>query len=178
MLIREAEEKRRILNVGCGSETYGTDFVDMYPQRPEVKQADVDGAVLPYESDTFDEVYSKNLLEHLTNLGATFKEFHRLLNDGGRMVAITDNASYWVWAVGKTHHGAYHSSGGADDRHYCLFTPEHLVNLAKKAGFSSVQAELIIDPKDSLMIRSFNRLIRFGVTRRFSYKRIRLIAEK
>lgn len=93
------------------------------------------------------------------------------------MVAITDNASYWAWAVGKTHHGGYHSEG-AEDRHYCLFVPEHLVNLAKKTGFRTVQTEFISDSSDGFFIRGFNRLIRIGPLKRFAYKRIKVIAVK
>jgi len=29
---------KRILNIGCGNDTYGTDFLDLYPKRKEVKK--------------------------------------------------------------------------------------------------------------------------------------------
>ena len=34
--------KRRVLNVGCGKDTYGTDFVDKYPSRKDVIKYDID----------------------------------------------------------------------------------------------------------------------------------------
>ena len=36
---------KRILNVACGGQDYGTDFVDMYPQRPDVVQCDLEKGV-------------------------------------------------------------------------------------------------------------------------------------
>jgi hypothetical protein len=54
----------RILNVGAGKDTYGTDFVDVKPSRTEVLRCDLDEESLPYESDIFDKVYCKNVLEH------------------------------------------------------------------------------------------------------------------
>jgi len=61
--------RRRILNVGCGEDTYGTHFVDLYPTRKEVIKCNVDKEKLPFPNNYFDEIYSKNLLEHLRNPG-------------------------------------------------------------------------------------------------------------
>lgn len=90
--------RKRILNVGCGRETYGTHFVDLYPTRPEVKEVNIDNEKPPFPANYFNdnEVYSKNLLEHLTNPGFVLKEIVRVLKKGGKLILITDNASYWV----------------------------------------------------------------------------------
>jgi SAM-dependent methyltransferase len=121
--------KKRILNVGCGEDTYGTDFVDLYPQREEVKKCDLDNEKLPYNDEIFDIVYSKCVFEHLKNPGITLKEMARVLKKGGEMILITDNASYWYYALdNKTHTGKYESVDkfGTEDKHYCLFTDWHL----------------------------------------------------
>jgi ubiquinone/menaquinone biosynthesis C-methylase UbiE len=52
----------RILNVGCGNDTYGTHFVDLYPTRKEVIKCDVNKERLPFPSNFFDVVYSRNCL--------------------------------------------------------------------------------------------------------------------
>lgn len=59
------KDKKRILNIGCGNDTYGTDFVDLYPQRKEVKKCMIDSEKLPYSKNTFDEVRMYFVFEHL-----------------------------------------------------------------------------------------------------------------
>jgi len=74
---------KRILNIGCDKTTYGTDFVDLYPKRPEVKKCNIDTDRLPYPDETFDEVYSTFVFEHLTNPEHYFAESLRVLRGGG-----------------------------------------------------------------------------------------------
>jgi ubiquinone/menaquinone biosynthesis C-methylase UbiE len=78
------KENKRVLNVGCGDDTFGTDFVDLYPIRGNVIMCDVTKEKLPYEDNTFDVVYSKNLLEHLSNLWFALKEMKRVLKKNGK----------------------------------------------------------------------------------------------
>jgi ubiquinone/menaquinone biosynthesis C-methylase UbiE len=74
---------KKILNVGCGSETYGTHFIDLYPSRKEVIKCDVDKEKIPFPNSYFDEVYCKNIFEHLRNPGHLIEEAHRVLKKGG-----------------------------------------------------------------------------------------------
>src|SRR3989344_7050752 len=87
--------KKRILDIGCGNETYGTDFVDLYPSRKGVKKVDLHHQQLPYANNCFDEVYTKALFEHLINPGLFIKEVKRVLKKGGRVVLLTDNAGHY-----------------------------------------------------------------------------------
>ena len=137
----------RILNCGCGNDTYGTDFTDKYPQRKEVKKCNLDTQKLPFPDNYFDIVYSKNLFEHLTNLGFTMKEMKRVLKRGGKLIIITDNANFWGYAFGKTHLGLYEEMGsyGGEDRHYELFTDWHMQNHARNAGFRKIRTVYTID---------------------------------
>jgi len=48
---------KRILNIGCGNDTYGTDFVDLYPSREEVKRVDLEKEKLPFKKNSFEEIY-------------------------------------------------------------------------------------------------------------------------
>jgi ubiquinone/menaquinone biosynthesis C-methylase UbiE len=137
----------KILNVGCGNDRYGTHFVDLFPQRKDIIKCDVDKEKLPYSDNIFNEVYSKNLFEHLTNLGFVMKEMYRVLKKRGKLIIITDNANFWGYAFGKTHLGLYEKIEmfGKEDRHYGLFTEWHLQNYARKIGFKSFNTEYIIE---------------------------------
>lgn len=131
--------KRRVLNVGCGSEVYGTDFIDFYPSRTDVIECDIDNKSFPYRSNTFDEVYSRNLLEHISNPFHALQEMKRVLKSGGRLVIITDNAGFILYHVPLFEHiFAQHNTNkyryGKKDRHYFIFTPLHLRNLLQKVG--------------------------------------------
>lgn len=149
---------KRILNVGCGAETYGTDFIDLYPQRPEVKKCDLDREAFPYEDNIFDEVYSKLVFEHLTNVRKFMEESYRVLKPGGRIVIITDNAGLFG-LFGKVHHGNYELEHSAtpEDRHYMLFTPNHLRNFLEKFGFA-VESVDYLDLSDDLRTKLLTRL--------------------
>lgn len=84
---------KKILNIGCGQETYGTHFIDLYPSRKEVIKCDVEKDELPFPPNFFDEVYFRGLYEHLKNPGIFLKKIFNIIKPGGKVVIITDNAS-------------------------------------------------------------------------------------
>jgi len=132
----------RILNIGCGNDTYGTDFIDLYPQRDEVVKCAIDSETFPYEDNTFDEIRMDFVFEHLKNHEHTLKEAYRVLKKGGVLDLKTDNAGYWYYALNNTTHtGRYEavSEYGKDDRHFGLFTDHHLNNYFDDVGFESVE---------------------------------------
>ncbi len=129
-------KKLRILNVGCGTEIYGTDFIDFYPSRKGVKRCDIDRNRFPYSDSTFDQVYSKMVFEHLTNPAHFLSECNRVLKTGGKIIIITDNAGMHG-LIGRVHTGNYEVEHADHpyDRHYMLFTPHHMRNWLTKFGF-------------------------------------------
>lgn len=46
----------------------------------------VDGLTLPYADDSFDFLFMHNVCEHILNLEACFREYHRVLAPGGRFL--------------------------------------------------------------------------------------------
>lgn len=131
----------RILSVGAGkrqdSQRIGTDFIDLYPSRPEVIKCDVDKEKFPYQDWTFDRVEAIGLLEHLTNPSNLFKESYRVLKKGGILKIVTNNAGLWG-AFGSAHYGGY-VGHGEHNSHYALFTTHHLKNWFKKFGFTDIK---------------------------------------
>jgi ubiquinone/menaquinone biosynthesis C-methylase UbiE len=133
---------KKILNVGCGNDTYGTDFVDAKPRRKEVLKINVDEESLPYKNNYFDEVYSTFLFEHLTKPNFALKEMYRTLKPKGKIIIITDNAGCWVWHTPftKINYGVHWGS----DKHYALYTPHHLKNHLRKVGFKNIRTKYIL----------------------------------
>jgi SAM-dependent methyltransferase len=167
---------KRILNVACGRDTYGTDYVDMYPSRENVVQCDIEKG-LPYPDETFDEVYSHCLFEHLRNPFNMLLEMRRVTKTGGRVRIITDNGSYWVYALDKSAHtGGYEKPEYPDDRHYCFFTKTHLTHHFTKAGLEVERAEFVeffstskLKKTVCFLVQSFLKLTPF---RNMAYGRI------
>ena len=139
--------------MGCGDQTFGTDFIDLYPQRRDVVKCNVEAEPFPFADGSFDEVYSENMLEHLKNPNLVLREMVRVLKPGGQLTVITDNASFWAFHFGaKTHYGGYEerSVGGTDDRHYALYTSWHLQNHFSSLQLTNIRTEyLFVEHKHS-----------------------------
>ncbi len=126
---------KHILNVGCGETTYGTIRTDIYPSSTVNVMADA--SALPFESGTFDEVYTRFVFEHLANPLATMLEWRRVLKPGGQITIITDNASYWRWHVrlpGLPSTHVDYRGVSENDRHMALYMPMHIRNIFEAAG--------------------------------------------
>lgn len=103
----------KILELGCGDgllgevikrkfdcELYGIDTsssgVSLAKRRGIIaKIADLNED-LPYEDNTFDMIFSDQLLEHVYRTDHLLDEMHRILKPGGVVITITPNLSFWV----------------------------------------------------------------------------------
>jgi ubiquinone/menaquinone biosynthesis C-methylase UbiE len=137
---------KKILNVGCGNDTYGTHFVDIYPARKEVIRCDVDEEVLPFPDNSFDEVYAKFVLEHVKNINNFLKKTKKVLKKGGKIIIITDNAGCWAFHFPlkfdyslQHYDNSIREKKGHLDRHYSILTPLHLKNHLSASGFSNIR---------------------------------------
>lgn len=146
---KAAKENERILNAGCGSDKYGTDFIDLYPSRKGVIKCNLNTEKFPYGNGTFDEVYAKSVFEHLTNIPHFLSECRRVLKQNGAITIITDNAGLWG-LFGGVHNGSYEAHGqhGKEDKHYSLFTKNHLMNWLTDAGFRNVEVKYCIEEEN------------------------------
>lgn len=170
----------KILNLGCGNESYGTHRVDIHPTKTTTQVFDIEEG-LQFEDGFFDEIYERNLLEHLTNVGFHLEECYRVLKEKGRIVLITDNASCMRYYTLGTHTGRYkgHRRYFSDDgdRHFAIFTKEHLKNLFEHAGFKIESIEFV--ETDYSPTRVLDKVTRtFRIFSHLTFPRIRVEATK
>lgn len=143
---------RRVLNVGCGPDTYGTSRVDLHRASAATELASA--LALPYRSGVFGEVRAANVLEHMPNPLLFLEEAARVLAPGGRLVLVTDHAGYAGYHFVGLRPGDNHRWHGArGDRHYMLFTPAHLRNLCEAAGLRVLRTELFTKWRPTLLAR-------------------------
>jgi len=131
------QEQVRILNLGCGEDTFGTHRVDMVPTKATTHVFNVEKGI-KFPDKFFDAVYERNLLEHLRNVGFHLEECYRVLKEGGTLTLITDNAECRRFYTFGTHTGRYErlrKERSPNDKHYCIFTVNHLRNHLEQAGF-------------------------------------------
>lgn len=132
---------QRILNIGCGNDKYGTDRIDMYKTEATTIVYDINKGI-PFESDYFDEVYSKSVLEHIKDLNIFTNEIYRVLKPNGKLFIRTDFAGYLPMYMFKSHEhnqmlkhhyqSKSYNHEQIDDRHYHLFVESHLRELFKR----------------------------------------------
>ncbi len=142
----------RILNIGCGKDTYGTDFIDLYPQRPEVVKCDMELGKLPYENDVFDEIIASHVLEHVRNLFPLMEELHRVLKRGGLLKVWVPHASD-MGAFGHPDHKRFFTVNTF--RH---FMENEYDNQYSKARFELIKVRLNFIAGPSKSPKFFNKI--------------------
>jgi len=119
-----------VLEVGCGKQPYKRYFTrvqkiiatDFDPARGTVDVA-TPASPLPFRSQAFNGIIATEVLEHVPDPAAVFKEFHRVLKTGGKLLFSTP--MYW-----PAHEQPYD---------YFRYPGHGLLALASRGGFE-VQA--------------------------------------
>lgn len=159
-----------VCNLGCGDDTYGDYRVDINKTKATTHVFNVEKGI-KFDDDMFDEVCSRNLLEHLRNVGFHLDECHRILKPNGKIRIITDNAEciryYWF----GTHTGKYEKENEPNDKHFEVFTKSHLLNHFRDAGFRDITLKYIATDTNG---RYFDML----TLNLFGYPRIEVTATK
>jgi|WetSurMetagenome_2_1015567.scaffolds.fasta_scaffold107366_2 SAM-dependent methyltransferase len=120
---------------------FGTDRIDFTPSAATTYVGDLEKG-LPFGVNTFDVVYSRNLLEHLNNVGFHLQECFRVLKHNGVIDVTTDNASCFRFYLG-THTGRYERLHPGGDCHMSIFTKNHLKNHFTRAGFVNLEIKYV-----------------------------------
>lgn len=154
----------------------------MYPSRDNVIQCDIEKG-LPFADETFDEVYSHCLFEHLKNPFNMLLEMKRVTKVGGKVKVITDNGSYWVFAMdNRAHTGGYEKDEHPDDRHYCFYTKTHLIHHFTKAGLVVEEVKFVEYFSTSRLKRfacfTIQNLLKLTPFRNMAYARIEIAGVK
>ena len=179
--------QKKILNVGSGNQWYGTERINIIKTAATTRVHNIEQG-LPYRSNTFDEVHCEYVWEHLKNPYNLLLEMKRVCKPGGKIRVITDNAGYVLThtrLAGRTYHGDYKDSAihgknyNKNDRHYALYTPEHLRNFFISAGLIVIVTRLFFWPQvHSRKSRFVHAVLRFFLGQRFSQPSVGIVAIK
>lgn len=141
------------LNLGCPYHCNEYQCVDLHPKDSDVIKGEAI-IFLATKSNMYDEIYSKNLFEHLTNTGSFLAYAYNALKKDGKIILITDNAEwlpfYLPFWINHTGIGAHSKDEYAQDKshnsshHYAIFTKMHLINLLKHYDFKNIKIKRIM----------------------------------
>lgn len=175
-----------IVNLRCGNEEYGDIRIDIYKSNTTNLISDLKENI-PLRDNSVDIVYSKNMLEHLGNPLNFIEEISRILKPKGKVYLITDNAGYWRFHLANSnfvksgvHAGGY--KGKKLDKHYTLFTIEHLKNLFTDTDFQityiGYEEAPVFSEFSSIRLLIDKLFYSFSLFRNIAYTRILIKAKK
>lgn len=171
-MIHTRLHKKKILNLGCGHDKYGTHRIDFKETDATTQIHDLEKP-LPFKDNYFDEVKFYNVFEHVKNCELIVNEIYRVLKKGGMLDLRTDNAGFLIFHV-KSEHNSYLYVPGynkhPEDFHRYLFVPSHLK--AHLKVFSKIKVTYLLKGN------FFKRLILKLLPRPLGYEQIRVRAIK
>lgn len=114
---KEKDKKCRVLELGAGTgeqarllaqKGYEVAAIDMpssayYLQRV-FPVTDYDGKSIPYPSNSFDVIFSSNVLEHVEDIDLLLEEIKRVMKPSGRAVHILPTSTCRLWGI-AAHYG-------------------------------------------------------------------------
>jgi len=138
---------------GAAQRVCGIDLDPRVTENPFLDEGRVsDGSRIPYPDHSFDVVISDNVLEHLDEPLAVFREVSRVLRPGGRFLFKTPNATHYMPLIARCTPHAFHRAvnrlrgRNGDDTfptRYRANSPRALRRLARGAGLDLVRVERV-----------------------------------
>ncbi len=146
--------KPRVLDVGCGRNKYpGAIGIDRNPNTAADVLCDLDRPPYPFADNSFDEVRAVHVIEHVQDVLATMKEFHRLARPGGTILVVTPHYTDFSSYCDPTHRWHLNSFSfrhfGEDHGGYDFYTEqklkERLVHVRLLAFWRWLGFELLVN---------------------------------
>lgn len=196
---KHSSESVRVLDVGCGTGADVIDFKKMFGRQVEIWGVDVvrlqidlakekirkngvwaevqwyDGEVLPFENQSFDAVYTSDVLGHVRDVSKWLKELNRVLKENGVLAVFAESKlgkHAWIRnyllkrGLNTDPHAFFHIS---------LYSKDKLKELIQSAGFkvekmySAFWASFLVHPDEFysqlqhqprfLILRLLNKLL-------------------
>lgn len=137
------KQKGSLIDIGCGTGEMLSAFdklgfvaegVDLSPLSVElnksikVKLSDFSNEELPYKSESFNFVFCKSVIEHLTEPSSLVQESYRILRPDGKGIFLTPSWVHNAW-------GPFY----IDHTHVTPFTQFSLKNLLLMSGYRNVK---------------------------------------
>ncbi len=160
------------LNLGCGPD-YRKSWVNIDVDKNVKTDKCVDflDKGIPYKDNSVDEIFCKNLFEHVPNPLDFLLEMKRVLKKGGKATIITSNASYilYHWPRKKAYHDSYNLNHPIEDQHYFLFQKGHLAAFSKKAGMKLKKLKYYISNTNPGRDRNVQKFLGFLLGKKIGY---------
>ncbi len=87
---------------GLAARVCGVDLDDRVVTNPMLDEGRIsDAGEIPYPDEMFDVVFSDNVMEHIADPAAVFREVHRVLRPAGVFLFKTPNRSHYMPAIAR-----------------------------------------------------------------------------
>lgn len=117
-----------------------------------------------------DEIYCKNVFEHIPNPLDFLINIRNSLKKGGKAVIITSNASYIMYHIRKkAFHDTYNLTHPISDQHYFMFQKGHLEAFTKQAGMKLLRLDYHIQNERKCNDRRFQIVLGAMIGKKFGY---------
>lgn len=168
---------------GVAGSVAGVDPDEAILQNPHLDEARLlvpPDFIVPYPDNTFDVVFSANVLEHVRNPGMMFQEIRRILKPGGVFWGKTVNQWHYMVIIARStpnfFHRFYNQLRGRnlDDTFPTVYrcnTEKTLRRYGRRAGFKVERMDLIEGRPEYLRISAITYL--FGL----AYERLVNVSE-
>lgn len=110
VVLKMLPHRGRLLEIGAGTgwqaqtlekKGYDVSAIDLpssgYLENRVWPITDYDGKIIPFQDNTFDIVFSSNVLEHVPHVYEFQKEIHRVLKPDGYVIHVLPSSSWRFW---------------------------------------------------------------------------------
>jgi SAM-dependent methyltransferase len=134
-----------------GSQVVSIDLADRTPsESPYFPVRGYDGTHIPADGESFDLIFSSNVLEHVRNLRPLFSEMHRVLKPQGIAIHLLPTPAWRFW-TSVTHYGnilkltgGTHTNGSSTNA--SQVPPDHSVQGPKRGWVQKLSRRMFAGP--------------------------------